>query len=84
MLLEDRKQKNSVDESAAKLEKEQDNRILDESADKKLNENVSKASMSLKELIENAKRNIENSCDKITKEDEEEAREAARKRIDES
>ena len=28
---------NSVDESAAKLEKEQDNRILDESADKKLN-----------------------------------------------
>lgn len=74
---------NSVDESAAKLEKEQDNRILDESADKKLNENVSKASMSLKELIENAKRNIENSCDKITKEDEEEAREAARKRIDE-
>lgn len=39
--------------------------------------------MSLKELIENAKRNIENSCDKITKEDEEEAREAARKRIDE-
>ena len=52
---------NSVDESAAKLEKEQDNRILDENADKKLNENVSKASMSLKELIENAKRNIENS-----------------------
>ena len=74
---------NSADESAAKLEKEQDNRILDENADKKLNENVSKASMSLKELIENAKRNIENSCDKITKEDEEEAREAARKRIDE-
>ena len=74
---------NSVDESVAKLEKEQDNRILDESADKKLNENVSKASMSLKELIENAKRNIENSCDKITKEDEQEAREAARKRIDE-
>lgn len=74
---------NSADESVAKLEKEQDNRILDENADKKLNENVSKASMSLKELIENAKRNIENSCDKITKEDEEEAREAARKRIDE-
>ncbi len=74
---------NSVDESVASLKKEQDNRILDESADKKINENVSKASMSLKELIENAKRNIENSCDKITKEDEEEAREAARKRIDE-
>ena len=51
---------NSADESVAKLEKEQDNRILDENADKKLNENVSKASMSLKELIENAKRNIEN------------------------
>lgn len=46
---------NSADESVAKLEKEQDNRILDENADKKLNENVSKASMSLKELIENAK-----------------------------
>ena len=51
--------------------------------DNSFSENVSKASLSLKELIENAKKKIENSCEKISREDEEEARRVAQKRIDE-
>lgn len=46
-------------------------------------ETVNQASLSLKELIENAKKKIENSCEKISREDDEEARQAAQKRIDE-
>ncbi len=46
-------------------------------------ETVNQASLSLKELIENAKKKIENSCEKISREDDEEARKAAQKRIDE-
>lgn len=56
---------------------------LSESSDNSFSENVSKASLSLKELIENAKKKIENSCEKISREDEEEARRVAQKRIDE-
>ncbi len=56
---------------------------LSDSSDNSFSENVSKASLSLKELIENAKKKIENSCDKISREDEEEARRVAQKRIDE-
>ena len=52
-------------------------------SDNSFSENVSKASLSLKELIENAKKKIENSCEKISREDEEEARRVAQKRIDE-
>lgn len=54
-----------------------------DSSDNSFSENVSKASLSLKELIENAKKKIENSCEKISREDEEEARRVAQKRIDE-
>lgn len=56
---------------------------LSDSSDNSFSENVSKASLSLKELIENAKKKIENSCEKISREDEEEARRVAQKRIDE-
>lgn len=56
---------------------------LSDSLDNSFSENVSKASLSLKELIENAKKKIENSCEKISREDEEEARRVAQKRIDE-
>lgn len=56
---------------------------LSDSSDDSFSENVSKASLSLKELIENAKKKIENSCEKISREDEEEARRVAQKRIDE-
>lgn len=42
---------------------------------------INKASLSLKELIANAKKNIENNYEKINKEDEEEARKAAQERI---
>lgn len=56
---------------------------LSDSSDNSFSENVSKASLSLKELIENAKKKIENSCEKISREDEEEARCVAQKRIDE-
>lgn len=55
----------------------------EKNADVSFKDNVTKASLSLKELIENAKKNIENSCEKISREDEEEARRAAQKRIDE-
>ena len=55
---------------------------LSDSSDNSFSENVSKASLSLKELIENAKKKIENSCEKISREDEE-ARRVAQKRIDE-
>lgn len=55
----------------------------DDDSDNSFSENVSKASLSLKELIENAKKKIENNCEKISREDEEEARRAAQKRIDE-
>lgn len=54
---------------------------LSDSSDNSFSENVSKASLSLKELIENAKKKIENSCEKISREDEEEARRVAQKRI---
>lgn len=56
---------------------------LSDSSDNSFSENVSKASLSLKELIENAKKKIENSCEKISREDEQEARRVAQKRIDE-
>ena len=56
---------------------------LSDSSDNSFSENVSKASLSLKELIENAKKKIENSCEKISREDEEEARRVAQKCIDE-
>ena len=56
---------------------------LSDSSDNSFSENVSKASLSLKELIVNAKKKIENSCEKISREDEEEARRVAQKRIDE-
>lgn len=56
---------------------------LSDSSDNSFSENVSKASLSLKELIENAKKKIENNCEKISREDEEEARRVAQKRIDE-
>ena len=56
---------------------------LSDSSDNSFSENVSKASLSLKELIENAKKKIENSCEKISREDEEKARRVAQKRIDE-
>lgn len=56
---------------------------LSDSSDNSFSENVSKASLSLKELIENAKKKIENSCEKISREDEEEARRVAQRRIDE-
>lgn len=56
---------------------------LSDSSDNSFSENVSKASLSLKELIENAKKKIENSCEKISREDEEEDRRVAQKRIDE-
>lgn len=56
---------------------------LSDSSDNSFSQNVSKASLSLKELIENAKKKIENSCEKISREDEEEARRVAQKRIDE-
>lgn len=56
---------------------------LSDSSDNSFSENVSKASLSLKEIIENAKKKIENSCEKISREDEEEARRVAQKRIDE-
>ena len=56
---------------------------LSDSSDNSFSENVSKASLSLKELIENAKKKIENSCEKISREDEEEARRVAQKRRDE-
>ena len=52
---------------------------LSDSSDNSFSENVSKASLSLKELIENAKKKIENSCEKISREDEEEARRVAQK-----
>lgn len=52
-------------------------------ADDGFSDNVNKASLSLKELIESAKKKIENNCEKITREDEEEARIAAKKRMDE-
>ncbi|MDO5381497.1 MAG: hypothetical protein Q4F06_02075 [Eubacteriales bacterium] len=42
---------------------------------------MNKASISLKELIANAKKNIENNYEKINKEDEEEARRAVEERI---
>lgn len=51
--------------------------------DNNFSDNINKASLSLKELIENAKKKIENSCEKISREDEEEARRVAQKRIDE-
>lgn len=56
---------------------------LSDSSDNSFSENVSKASLSLKELIENAKKKIENSCEKISREDEQQPRRVAQKRIDE-
>lgn len=44
---------------------------------------INKASVSLKELIENAKKKIENSYDQMNKEHEEEKRQAVQKQIDE-
>ena len=57
--------------------------VSGQNTDASFKDNVTKASLSLKELIENAKKNIENNCEKISREDEEEARRAAQKRIDE-
>lgn len=57
--------------------------IAGDGADDGFSDNVNKASLSLKELIESAKKKIENNCEKITREDEEEARIAAKKRMDE-
>ena len=72
------KQKAAEDNPAGSLPES-----LSDSSDNSFSENVSKASLSLKELIENAKKKIENSCEKISREDEEEARRVAQKRIDE-
>lgn len=76
------KQKVAEDNPAGGLSDSLSESLLD-SSDNSFSENVSKASLSLKELIENAKKKIENSCEKISREDEEEARRVAQKRIDE-
>lgn len=76
------KQKDAEDNPAGGLPDSLSDSLSD-SSDNSFSENVSKASLSLKELIENAKKKIENSCEKISREDEEEARRVAQKRIDE-
>ena len=67
-------------------EKQEANQEINQETKKEasdFSETVNQASLSLKELIENAKKKIENSCEKISREDDEEARKAAQKRIDE-
>ncbi len=67
-------------------EKQEANQQINQETKKEapdFSETVNQASLSLKELIENAKKKIENSCEKISREDDEEARKAAQKRIDE-
>ena len=73
--------KNEPEDVAEEAEVKAD--TVKDGADDSFSDNVNKASLSLKELIENAKKKIENNCEKITREDDEEARIAAKKRMDE-
>lgn len=74
-------QENEQEEAA--VEESQDAEIMiEEAVPEKSRSDIDKASMSLKELIENAKRRIADNYDQINKEDEQEQRVEAQKAID--
>lgn len=72
----------NVQEEAAAEESRDAEIMIEEAAPEKSRSDIDKASMSLKELIENAKRKIADSYDQINKEDEQEQRVEAQRAID--